>query len=155
AAHSEGECALLPRRDCHAGCRAVRCARVGRADVTSLRRRALHVAAPLLLLAARAGAQADSTAPDPLRFEGEVLAYEAADREWGTSSGAIVCVGSSTIASWAGTIERDLAPLPVLPRGFGGSTMLDALYYVDRLVLPYRPRAVLLYEGDNDVLMGM
>ena len=33
--------------------------------------------------------------------------------------------------------------------------MLDALYYVDRLVLPYRPRAVLLYEGDNDVLVGM
>ena len=121
----------------------------------SLLRRALCMAVPLLLLAARAGAQADSTAPDPLRFEAEVSAFEALDREWGTSTGQIVCLGSSTIASWSATIGSDLAPLSVVPRGFGGSTMLDALYYVDRLVLAYRPRAVLLYEGDNDVLLGM
>ena len=52
-------------------------------------------------------------------------------------------------------MEEDLAPLTVIPRGFGGSTMADVLHYVDRLVLPYRPRAVVIYEGDNDTFSGV
>jgi lysophospholipase L1-like esterase len=40
--------------------------------------------------------------------------------------------------------------LTVIPRGFGGSIMHDLLYYLDRVVLAYKPRAVLIYEGDND-----
>jgi lysophospholipase L1-like esterase len=47
-------------------------------------------------------------------------------------------------------LEQDLAPLTVIPRGFGGSTMQDVEHFLDRLVLPYSPRAVVLYEGDND-----
>jgi lysophospholipase L1-like esterase len=47
-------------------------------------------------------------------------------------------------------MTADLAPLTVVPRGFGGSTMEDALYWIERLTVPYKPRAVLLYEGDND-----
>src|SRR5687767_7752436 len=59
------------------------------------------------------------------------------------------------MAGWHGTIAKDLAPLPVIPRGFGGSNMNDALHYVDRVVLRYRPRAVLVYEGDNDIAAGI
>jgi lysophospholipase L1-like esterase len=55
---------------------------------------------------------------------------------------------------WHPTLDRDLAPLRVIPRGFGGSTWLDVIHYTDRLVLPYRPRAVLVYEGDNDIDFG-
>ena len=29
--------------------------------------------------------------------------------------------------------------------------MKDALHYADRIVIPYKPRAVMLYEGDNDI----
>ncbi|MEQ9565373.1 MAG: GDSL-type esterase/lipase family protein, partial [Pseudomonadales bacterium] len=43
-----------------------------------------------------------------------------------------------------------LAPLTVIPRGFGGSVMNDVLYYLDRVAIKYRPRAILIYEGDND-----
>jgi lysophospholipase L1-like esterase len=53
------------------------------------------------------------------------------------------------------SIHEDLKPLTVIHRGFGGSTMKDALYYADRIVIPYRPRAVLLYEGDNDAAFGI
>jgi lysophospholipase L1-like esterase len=59
------------------------------------------------------------------------------------------------MAVWYSTIGKDLAPLKVIPRGFGGSTMNDALFFVDRVVLRYRPRAVVLYEGDNDVAAGV
>ena len=43
-----------------------------------------------------------------------------------------------------------MAPLTVIPRGFGGSIMNDVLYYLDRVALAYEPRAILIYEGDND-----
>jgi len=56
---------------------------------------------------------------------------------------------------WHETIRTDLAPLTIIPRGFGGSNMNDALYYADRIVLPYKPRAVVLYEGDNDIAQGI
>ncbi|MBN2321684.1 MAG: hypothetical protein JXR49_21575 [Acidobacteria bacterium] len=50
---------------------------------------------------------------------------------------------------------RFLNPLTIIHRGFGGSIMNDALYYADRIVIPYKPRAVLLYEGDNDTAFGI
>jgi hypothetical protein len=40
---------------------------------------------------------------------------------------------------WLSTIKADLAPLTVIPRGFGGSTMDEALHVVDRIVIPTSP----------------
>ena len=56
---------------------------------------------------------------------------------------------------WHSKIHEDLAPLTVIARGFGGSTMFDLLHYTDRIVLPYKPRAIVVYEGDNDVAIGV
>jgi len=56
---------------------------------------------------------------------------------------------------WHTTIRSDLAPLTVIPRGFGGSNMNDALTFADRVVIRYKPRAVVLYEGDNDIAQGV
>lgn len=91
----------------------------------------------------------------PTRFEGAVQGFEAADKKRPPQQGGIVCVGSSSMRGWHETIHDDLAPLTVIPRGFGGSNMNDALYYADRIVLPYKPRAVVVYEGDNDVAQGI
>ena len=93
--------------------------------------------------------------PDPKRFEKSIEQFEAGDRKNFPPPGAIVCIGSSSLRGWHGTIEEDLAPLTVIPRGFGGSNMNDALHYADRIVLPYKPRAIVLYEGDNDVSQGI
>jgi lysophospholipase L1-like esterase len=38
-----------------------------------------------------------------------------------------------------------------LNRGFGGSQLHDVVRYADRLVLPHRPRVIVLYAGDNDL----
>jgi lysophospholipase L1-like esterase len=61
-----------------------------------------------------------------------------------------VLTGSSSIARWNSQASAALAPLTVIPRGFGGSTMHELLYYLDRVALVYKPRAILIYEGDND-----
>lgn len=93
--------------------------------------------------------------PQPQRFEKNIRAFELADEKALPAPGGIVCVGSSSMVGWHGSILKDLAPLKVIPRGFGGSNMNDALYYVDRVVTRYRPRAVVLYEGDNDIAQGI
>ncbi|HSI33803.1 MAG: GDSL-type esterase/lipase family protein [Phycisphaerae bacterium] len=93
---------------------------------------------------------------DPARFEKSILAFEAKDKTAGTPApGGVVCVGSSSMVGWHPTIVKDLAPLPVIPRGFGGSNMNDAAFYAERVVVRYRPKAVVLYEGDNDIGAGM
>lgn len=88
--------------------------------------------------------------PDPTRYEKTVLAFEEADRLMPPPEDAIVLLGSSSIARWNEDAPEDLAPLTVIPRGFGGTVMNDALHYLDRLAINYKPRAILLYEGDND-----
>lgn len=91
----------------------------------------------------------------PERFEKEIQAFEASDNKQAPPKGAIVCMGSSSLRGWHSTIKEDLAPLTVIPRGFGGSNMNDALYYADRIILAYKPRAVVIYEGDNDVAQNI
>jgi lysophospholipase L1-like esterase len=88
--------------------------------------------------------------PDPLRFESAIQEFEKQDRVSRPPEGAIVLTGSSSIARWNNQAPAALAPLTVVPRGFGGSVMHDLAHYLDRVVLVYKPRAVLIYEGDND-----
>ena len=39
-------------------------------------------------------------------------------------------------------------------RGLGGARLSDCIRFLDRLVLPYRTRLVLVYAGDNDLAEG-
>ncbi len=93
--------------------------------------------------------------PDPVRFEQTIRNFESEDSISFPPPNAIVCTGSSSMRGWSGTITKDLAPLSIIPRGFGGSNMNDALYYTDRIVLAYKPRAIVVYEGDNDIAQGI
>ena len=94
--------------------------------------------------------------PAPLsleRYEPQIRAFETADRASMPAPGGIVFVGSSSIRLWT-SLAADFPGLPVLNRGFGGSTFPEANHYVSRAVLRYRPRTVVLYEGDNDITLG-
>lgn len=69
--------------------------------------------------------------------------------------GAIICIGSSHMERWT-TVATDLAPLTVYNLGIGGSTMKQAAeLFVAKLVIPFKPRAVILYEGSNDIEGGV
>jgi len=87
---------------------------------------------------------------DPAFFEDEIAAFEAADRERPPPARPIVFVGSSSIRLWD-SLADDMAPLPVLQRGFGGSQLAHVVHFAERAVLRYRPRAVVLYAGGNDL----
>jgi lysophospholipase L1-like esterase len=87
------------------------------------------------------------------RFENEIQAFEAQDKKSPPPANGVLFVGSSTFRRWE-QIEKDFPGLPVINRGFGGSTMAELNYYTDRIVLPYRPKAIIVYEGTNDVATG-
>jgi lysophospholipase L1-like esterase len=86
---------------------------------------------------------------DPTFWEREISRIE---KRYGNDypQDMVVCYGSSSIRFWK-NITEDLAPVPVLNHGFGGSKIPDATYYIDRLVVPFSPRAVVLFSGTNDL----
>jgi len=113
---------------------------------------ALVLVAACLATAAFADNTTSSTVNiDPHRFEAAIQAFEETDRLAEPSGNAFLFYGSSSIFYWHDMLAEDLAPLEVLPRGFGGSTIIGALHYARRVVIPSNPKAVVLYEGDNDI----
>lgn len=95
-----------------------------------------------------------ATFPDPERFRQAIDTFAASELKQPSPTGAIVATGSSSMLGWHSRIATDLQPLTIIPRGFGGSNMYDVRYFLDDLVLRYKPRAVMLYEGDNDAFLG-
>ena len=95
--------------------------------------------------------------PNPERFRATMTAFSEQDRLTPAPQGAVLGVGSSSMRYWAtnGMFNEHLSPLTVINRGFGGSVMNDVAYFLAETVLRYKPRAVLLYEGDNDVSRGI
>ena len=90
---------------------------------------------------------------DPAFFEPEIQAFLEADRANPPAPGQIVFFGSSSIRFWS-TLAADMAPLPVLNRGFGGAHLSHLIHNAPRIVVPYAPRAVVVYAGDNDIGAG-
>jgi lysophospholipase L1-like esterase len=86
------------------------------------------------------------------RWEKDIAAFEAKDKESPPPKGGIVFVGSSTIRMWK--TEESFPELKVVNRGFGGSQIADSVKYADRIVLPHQPRLVLLFAGGNDINAG-
>jgi lysophospholipase L1-like esterase len=99
--------------------------------------------------AERAAAQTATANP----FESEIVAFEEADKQHMPAPGGVVFVGSSSFKTW--NLEENFPGRGYINRGFGGSTMADAAYYVDRIAIKYKPRTIVLYEGDNDVNAGV
>ncbi|MBI3829198.1 MAG: hypothetical protein HY291_06760 [Planctomycetes bacterium] len=114
-----------------------------------------QAAAALLILAAGACAAEKTADPadDTKKWESSIRAFEKQDKERPPPKDPILLVGSSSFTKWK-TAAEDLKPLPILNRGFGGSDMHAVLAYYKRLVLPYHPRTILLYEGGNDIVRG-
>jgi lysophospholipase L1-like esterase len=86
------------------------------------------------------------------RWEPAIRAFEAKDRKQAPAKGGIVFVGSSSIVLW--DLPKSFPGLDAINRGFGGSQLADSVRYAGRIVIPYQPRTVVLYAGDNDLAAG-
>jgi hypothetical protein len=86
----------------------------------------------------------------PESWESSIRKFEESDRLHPPKPGTIVFTGSSSINCWH-TLADDMQPLDVINRGLGGSQIAHVNQYARRIVIPYRPRAVVLYAGENDL----
>ena len=124
--------------------------------------RAIHVALwafALGLYTAGAVAQTPPSANSTLEQElgAEVDRFVEADRAAPPAACQVLFVGSSSIVKWKDSLAADMAPMPVINRGFGGSHIEYVNRWFDAIVAPYRPRAIAFYAGvvaDFDAFMA-
>lgn len=97
--------------------------------------------------------QLASIKPTSPNWEKEITAFEASDRTNSPPRNALLFIGSSSIRMWK-SLATDFPRQQVINRGFGGSQIIDSVYYADRIVFPYRPRKIVIYAGGNDINAG-
>ena len=93
--------------------------------------------------------RSDSRSPSE-KWEKDIAAFEAADKLHPPPQGAVLFIGASSIRMWK-TLATDFPDQKVINRGFGGSEVADSVYFADRIVIPYKPRLIVLQAGSNDI----
>jgi lysophospholipase L1-like esterase len=83
-------------------------------------------------------------------FAKDIAAFVRQDLENPPAKGQVLFIGSSSFTMWSDMKER-FPGVPVLNRGFGGSTLPDVIRNVDKIVVPYAPRKIIVYCGENDL----
>jgi len=89
-----------------------------------------------------------SYSQDPKRFEEEINKFINS-----TETYDVVFTGSSSVRLWE-SLSQNFPEISLINTGFGGSEMQDLLFYIDDLVIDYRPQKIFIYEGDNDINSG-
>lgn len=67
-----------------------------------------------------------------------------------SSPNSVIFYGSSTVRLWTG-LEQDFPDVKPINAGFGGSTLAACAWFFERLIVPAKPRTMVLYAGDNDL----
>lgn len=62
----------------------------------------------------------------------------------------IVFTGSSSFTKWE-AVSDSFPGYTIINRAFGGSTLLDCIRYAYDVILPYQPKQVVIYCGENDL----
>lgn len=83
-------------------------------------------------------------------FYSEIQQFKTQDSIHFPPKQAILFLGSSSFRKWE-DVQKYFPDYKIINRGFGGSTIPDAIYYLDKIVFPYEPKQVVIYEGDNDL----
>ena len=113
-----------------------------------MKKRSTHVVIFILFLAVFA-AGTNCYAQQPAFYD-EIRAFKKQDSAEKPAKNAILFVGSSSFRMWT-SIKEDFRMHSVVNRGFGGSSLVDVIRYVDEIIVPYNPAQVVIYCGDNDL----
>jgi len=82
-------------------------------------------------------------------WEDDIQKFEQLDKNESYQKDAILFAGSSSIRLWA-NLEKDMAPYPVIQRGYGGAKLSDFAVYSDRIFDPHPCRAIVIFIA-NDI----
>jgi lysophospholipase L1-like esterase len=86
-------------------------------------------------------------------FWDEIQEFKQQDSVQMPPKDAILFVGSSSFRMWE-NLQEMFPKHTVINRGFGGSNLLDLKYYLNDIVLPYQPKQIVIYSGENDIAGG-
>jgi lysophospholipase L1-like esterase len=86
-------------------------------------------------------------------FYGEIKEFKKQDQKSFPPKNAILFTGSSSIKKWS-DINAYFPGFTIINRGFGGSGLKDLLAYTDDIIVPYHPKQIFIYSGDNDIATG-
>lgn len=107
---------------------------------------------PLLIIIACSPVKKYKSLPEVLAWENEIQKFEQLDQDEEYPENSILFTGSSSIRLWK-TLARDLAPYPVIQRGFGGSRLSDFTLYAERIIAPHPCSAIVIFIA-NDITGG-
>tara|TARA_R110002096_G_scaffold288244_7_gene481952 strand:+ start:4617 stop:7007 length:2391 start_codon:yes stop_codon:yes gene_type:complete len=106
-----------------------------------------------LLLAGTALSQVSRPWDSEEKWGAAIAGFEKKDRQQAPAKDSILFVGSSSIRMWK--LEESWPDRSTINRGFGGSTIADSIHFFDRIIAPYKPKAIVVYAGDNDISKGL
>lgn len=89
----------------------------------------------------------------PDKWAKDIDDFTTADLGRPPPANAVLFIGSSSIVKWK-TLAQDFPHVQTINRGFGGSELADSVFYLDRIAIPYHPRVIVVYAGDNDLWAG-
>ena len=87
--------------------------------------------------------------PTTSKWEGEIAAFDKLNQTEKYADHSILFTGSSSIRLWS-TLKEDMAPYPVIQRGFGGSNSPAVLQYIERIAYPHLLDGVVIFIA-NDI----
>ncbi len=90
-----------------------------------------------------------SYAQQKVPYAAEMSAFRKQDSISFPPKNAILFVGSSSFTYWT-DVQSYFPGYTIINRGFGGSTLSDVIRYVNNVIIPYKPKQILIYCGEND-----
>jgi len=90
-----------------------------------------------------------SALPEVTKWETEIQKFEALDQSESYPYNSVIFAGSSSIRLWK-NLQEDMAPYPVIRRGYGGARLSDFSVYAERILYPHKASAIVLFIA-NDI----
>lgn len=84
-------------------------------------------------------------------FWNDIKSFKAEDSIRRPPKKAIVFVGSSSFRMWK-DVHQSFPKHSIINRGFGGSSLPHVIDYADEIIIPYKPKQVVVYCGENDFM---
>lgn len=86
-------------------------------------------------------------------FAPEIQAFEAMDKEMAPKKGGILFVGTTAIRSCVNIAER-FTGYSITQRGLTDSETSNILHFAEKIITPYRPSILFIYDGEDDIVNG-
>lgn len=83
-------------------------------------------------------------------WDADMKRFAEFDRAQSPPDNSILFVGSSSIRLWE-SLRADFPLFKVINRGFGGSQFEDVNHFFGQIVMPYKPKKIVVYVGENDI----